>query len=202
MMLYVVEKIITLSCCEQVKVPEDFHHYFVLLFSCIVELLIEIIQGTEDSNFLSLINQKFDGNQRLMINANRMDPVLKKGKAFDSFLKCVKNLIISDDQNSEELDSIRKMLMDFFLAFHSCISSQKLRDSISTLWSFGNPSFAPTEGNRLQTCLRPSPNPARHALPLPPTTAPPSRPRPPATTTFLRVTCQPRLDKAPFFSAS
>ena len=117
MMLYVLEKIITLSCWEQVKVPEDFHHYFVLLFSCIVELLIEIIQGTEDSNFLSLINQKFDGNQRLMINANRMDPVLKKGKAFDSFLKCVKNLIISDDQNSEELDSIRKMLMDFFLAF-------------------------------------------------------------------------------------
>lgn len=117
MMLYVLEKIISLSCWEQVKTSEDFHHYFVLLFSCIIELLIEIIQGTEDSNFLSLINQKFDGNQRLMINANRMDPVLKKGKAFDSFLKCVKNLIISDDQNSEELDTIRKLLMDFFLAF-------------------------------------------------------------------------------------
>jgi hypothetical protein len=85
MFLFILEKIIILSCWKQVKKPEDFHNYFVLLFSCIIELLIEIIQGTEDSNFLSLINQKYEGNQKLMVNANRMDPVLKKGKALDSF---------------------------------------------------------------------------------------------------------------------
>ena len=117
MFLFILEKIIILSCWKQVKKPEDFHNYFVLLFSCIIELLIEIIQGTEDSNFLSLINQKYEGNQKLMVNANRMDPVLKKGKALDSFLKCVKSIITCDDQNSEDLDNIRKLLMDFFLAF-------------------------------------------------------------------------------------
>ena len=117
MFLFILEKIIILSRWKQVKKPEDFQNYFVLLFSFIIELLIEIIQGTEDSNFLSLINQKYEGNQKLIISANRMDPVLKKGKALDSFLKCVKGIITCDDQNCEELDKIRKLLMDFFLAF-------------------------------------------------------------------------------------
>ena len=117
MFLFILEKIIILSRWKQVKKPEDFQNYFVLLFSCIIELLIEIIQGTEESNFLSLINQKYEGNQKLIISANRMDPVLKKGKALDSFLKCVKGIIVCDDQNCEELDKIRKLLMDFFLAF-------------------------------------------------------------------------------------
>ena len=117
MILFILEKIIVLSCWGQVKKPEDFHNYFVLLFSCLIELLIEIIQGTEDSNFLSLINQKYEGNQKLMINANRIDPVLRKGKAFDSFLKCVKQIITLDNHTSEELDSIRKLIVDFLLAF-------------------------------------------------------------------------------------
>lgn len=117
MMLYILEKIIILSCWEQVKQPEDFHNYFFFLFSCLIEMLIEIIQGTEDLNFLSLINQTSDNNQKLLINVNRMDPVLKKGKAFESFLRCVKNLVTCDEQYSEEIDMIKKLLMDFFLAF-------------------------------------------------------------------------------------
>ena len=52
-----------------------------------------------------------------MINANRIDPVLRKGKAFDSFLKCVKQIITLDNHTSEELDSIRKLIVDFLLAF-------------------------------------------------------------------------------------
>lgn len=117
MMLFILEKIIVLSCWEQVKHENDFHHYFVPLFSAVIDLLIEIVQGTEDSNFLTLINQKFEGNQLLMLEANRFDPVLKKGKAFEFFLHSVKGLVISGGQCSKELEGIRKLLLDFFLAF-------------------------------------------------------------------------------------
>ena len=116
LMLYFLEKIIIISGWNRVKEPEDFNDNYAYLFESITIMLIEIIQGTEDSNFYSLINQKFEGGQK-RFNANRMDPVLKKGKAFESFLKCVRNLITHDDTNSIEFNRIRKILMDFFLAF-------------------------------------------------------------------------------------
>ena len=117
LMLYILEKIIIISRWNQVKKKADFHANFTYLFKCLIEMLIEIIQGTEDSNFLNLINQKFESRKKYIINANRMDPVLQKGKAFESFLRCVRTLIIKEDHYCEELNKIRKLLMDFFLAF-------------------------------------------------------------------------------------
>ena len=119
LMLYILEKIIIISGWNLFNgtEEEEINYNFLNLFETIIIMLIEIIQGTEDTNFYSLINQKFEGGQKRLINANRMDPVLKKGKAFESFLKCVRNLIIQDCSNLTQFNKIRKILMDFFLAF-------------------------------------------------------------------------------------
>ena len=119
LMLYILEKIIIISGWNLFNGSEEqeINYNFINLFETIIIMLIEIIQGTEDTNFYSLINQKFEGGQKRLINANRMDPVLKKGKAFESFLECVKNLIIIECNNLTNFNKIRKILMDFFLAF-------------------------------------------------------------------------------------
>ena len=118
-MLFILEKIIIISGWNLFNgtEEEEINYNFINLFETIIVMLIEIIQGTEDTNFYSLINQKFEGGQKRLINANRMDPVLKKGKAFESFLKCVRNLITQDCNNLTKFNRIRKILMDFFLAF-------------------------------------------------------------------------------------
>ena len=119
LMLFILEKIIIISGWNLFNgtEEEEINYNFINLFETIIVMLIEIIQGTEDTNFYSLINQKFEGGQKRLINANRMDPVLKKGKAFESFLKCVRNLITQDCNNLTKFNRIRKILMDFFLAF-------------------------------------------------------------------------------------
>ena len=119
LMLFILEKIIIISGWNLFNgtEEEEINYNFINLFETIIIMLIEIIQGTEDTNFYSLINQKFEGGQKRLINANRMDPVLKKGKAFESFLKCVRNLITQDCSNLTQFNRIRKILMDFFLAF-------------------------------------------------------------------------------------
>ena len=119
LMLFILEKIIIISGWNLFNGSEEqeLNYSFMNLFETIIIMLIEIIQGTEDTNFYNLINQKFEGGQKRLINANRMDPVLKKGKAFESFLKCVRNLIIQDGSNLTQFNKIRKILMDFFLAF-------------------------------------------------------------------------------------
>ena len=119
LMLYILEKIIIISGWNLFKdsEEEEINVNFINLFETIIIMLIEIIQGTDDTNFYSLINQKFEGGQKRLINVNRMDPVLKKGKAFETFLKCVRNLITQDCSNLTQFNRIRKILMDFFLAF-------------------------------------------------------------------------------------
>ena len=119
LMLFILEKIIIISgwnLYDDSK-EDEINYYFMNLFEKIIYMLIEIIQGTEDKNFYSLINQKFEGWQKRLINIERIDPVLQKGKAFESFLKCVRNLITIDSESLSNFNKIRKILMDFLLAF-------------------------------------------------------------------------------------
>ena len=123
MFLFIAEKLIILSCWKIVRKREDFHKYFFLLFSCIIELLIEIVQGTNKENFKGLFNRRFGELKREIV---AMSPLKKKasrrakyeeGKALEQFLKTIRDIILSDEHNSKEIDNIRKMLMDFLLAF-------------------------------------------------------------------------------------
>ena len=119
LMLFILEKIIIISgwnLYDDTK-DDEINYNFINLFEKIIYMLIEIIQGTEDKNFYSLINQKLESGQKRLINHDRMDPVLQKGKAFESFLKCVRNLITKDCKNLSNFNKIRKILMDFLLAF-------------------------------------------------------------------------------------
>ena len=119
MMLFILEKIIVISGWNiyDDSRADEINYNFLYLFEKIIYMLIEIIQGTDDKNFYSLINQKLENGQKRLINADRMDPVLQKGKAFESFLKCVRNLITTDCTNLSNFNKIRKILMDFLLAF-------------------------------------------------------------------------------------
>ena len=119
LMLFILEKIIVISGWNLYddSRADEINYNFMNLFEKIIYMLIEIIQGTEDKNFYSLINQKLENGQKRIINADRMDPVLQKGKAFESFLKCVRNLISIDCKNLSNFNKIKKILMDFLLAF-------------------------------------------------------------------------------------
>ena len=115
MFLFIAEKIIILSNWSIVRKKEDFHKYFYLLFSCIIELLIEIIQGTNKENFKGLFNKKL--KKIIIFSPKKNEFKYEEGKALEQFLKCIREIILSDEQNSKEIDNIRKMLMDFLLAF-------------------------------------------------------------------------------------
>ena len=120
MMLFVLEKIIILSSWEKAKSEEEVQDYFYGLFSCIIEMLIEIVQGTEQSNFNNLIKTKRTGKFKFFGSAfdNGEDPILyENGKALKSFLKNIKVVIFNDYSDSETIFSIRKNLMEFILAF-------------------------------------------------------------------------------------
>ena len=56
MMLFVIDKIIVISSWEQAKGQDEVQDYFYGLFSCIIELVIEIIRGSDSSNFKNFFN--------------------------------------------------------------------------------------------------------------------------------------------------
>ena len=51
MMLFVIDKIIVISSWEKAKGNDEVQDYFYGLFNCIIDLIIEIIQGSDKSNF-------------------------------------------------------------------------------------------------------------------------------------------------------
>ena len=58
MMLFVIDKIIVISSWEQAKGEDVVQDYFYGLFSCIIELIIEIIRGTDTSIFRNFFNNE------------------------------------------------------------------------------------------------------------------------------------------------
>ena len=121
LMLFVLDKIITLSKWEKVKNEEEVDDYYLGLFSCIIEMLIEIVQGTDRINFDNLIKTRNDNKTRFfrsVFDHNDKDPIMfENGKALRSFLNNLKELMFNDDSDSETIFSIRKSLVEFLLAF-------------------------------------------------------------------------------------
>jgi len=60
MMLFVIDKIIVISSWEQAKGDDEVQDYFYGLFSCIIELIIEIIRGSDATNFKNFLNDEKD----------------------------------------------------------------------------------------------------------------------------------------------
>ena len=77
MMLFVIDKIIVISSWEQAKGEDLVQDYFYGLFSCIIELIIEIIRGTDSSIFKNFFNNEESsdnpGNNNNINNINNLN---------------------------------------------------------------------------------------------------------------------------------
>ena len=73
MMLFVIDKIIVISSWEQAKGEDIVQDYFYGLFSCIIELIIEIIRGTDSSIFKNFFNNEDLEDNSGANNANNIN---------------------------------------------------------------------------------------------------------------------------------
>ena len=71
MMLFVIDKIIVISSWEQAKGNDEVQDYFYGLFSCIIELVIEIIRGSDSSNFKNFLNEEKEEENAAEQNQNK-----------------------------------------------------------------------------------------------------------------------------------
>ena len=101
MMLFVIDKIIVISSWEQAKGEDIVQDYFYGLFSCIIELIIEIIRGTDSSIFRNFFNNEdFEDNSGVNStnNLNNNDTYGNRSSV---------NIInINDNQNSNKTNNI------------------------------------------------------------------------------------------------
>ena len=151
MMLFVLDKIIIISSWEQLKGDDEVQVYFYALFTCLVELLIEIIRGSDANNFKNFFDEENNKNQvhdtvQNPQYINKKDKNIKekgykyqKGKALKIFLQNIRKVMFESTSQSEILFSVRKKLMDFVLSFMeevNCPSKIK-----SLIMSYYNPSI-------------------------------------------------------------
>ena len=151
MMLFVLDKIIIISSWEQLKGDDEVQVYFYALFTCLVELLIEIIRGSDANNFKNFFDEENNKNQvhdtvQNPQYINKKDKNIKekgykyqKGKALKIFLQNIRKIMFESTSQSEILFSVRKKLMDFVLSFMeevNCPSKIK-----SLIMSYYNPSI-------------------------------------------------------------
>ena len=124
---------------------------FYALFTCLVELLIEIIRGSDANNFKNFFDEENNKNQvhdtvQNPQYINKKDKNIKekgykyqKGKALKIFLQNIRKIMFESTSQSEILFSVRKKLMDFVLSFMeevNCPSKIK-----SLIMSYYNPSI-------------------------------------------------------------
>ena len=137
MMLFVLDKIITISSWEQLKGNDEVQDYFYALFTCLIELVIEIIRGSDTNNFKNFFNDeedndieispinntksiKLDENSKMKQTKTFQDDNnyrYEKGKALKVFLHNIRKIMFENSSKSEILFSVRKNLMDFLLSF-------------------------------------------------------------------------------------
>ena len=127
LMLCILMKIITLAKWESVSSTDKDIDYYFDLFYAIVELLIEIIQGTPEDNFPSLMEMKKTKKTPFIIqeraytqaSANRDKSFINKEDEplFPIFLQFIKVILFRDESELETIYQVRKTLIDFLLAF-------------------------------------------------------------------------------------
>ena len=108
-MLFMADKIITVSSWENPKTKDEVQDYFYGVFFCIIEMLIEIIQGSEQHNF-----DVFDFDIERKDTSTNIYP---QGEALRIFLVNIKGILFNNEIDSDILFCIRKDLMEFLLAF-------------------------------------------------------------------------------------
>ena len=100
MILFINNKVLSLSGWENSKKEDDSVKYFYDLFSGLNELLIECVQGNSLENFQNLVNYQ---NNEI--------------RALPLFLNTIKNLLFKDKSFSETVYKVRKQLCDYLLSF-------------------------------------------------------------------------------------
>ena len=79
MMLFVIDKIIVISSWEQAKGGDEVQDYFYGLFSCVIELVIEIIRGSDASNFRNFFSTEKEEETLSLIkeeqNQNKLNDI-------------------------------------------------------------------------------------------------------------------------------
>ena len=149
MMLFVLDKIIIISSWEQLKADDDVQDYFYALFTCLVELLIEIIRGSDANNFKNFFEEekkeggleikKEQENNPLLNNKNENNSKnykYEKGKALKVFLHNIRKIMFENTSQSEILFSVRKNLMDFILSFMEEVNCpSKIKSLIMSYYS-------------------------------------------------------------------
>ena len=154
MMLFVLDKIIIISSWDQLKGDDEVQVYFYALFTCLVELLIEIIRGSEPNNFKNFFEEEIKNNpinsdkgiipnpqsqNKKEINYNSKNYKYEKGKALKIFLHNIRKIMFENTSQSEILFSVRKSLMDFILSFMEEVNCpMKIK---SLIMSYYNPSI-------------------------------------------------------------
>jgi len=119
MMLLILNKILLLSGWEKVTADEDNNiNYFYDLFSCVIELLVETIQGTDKENFNSLYKETVKDIEK---EENEFTSETLEGehmiRVLPSFLNNIKLILFRDVPNSNIIYNVRKELVNFLLAF-------------------------------------------------------------------------------------
>ena len=149
MMLFVLDKIIIISSWEQLKADDDVQDYFYALFTCLVELLIEIIRGSDANNFKNFFEEEKKEGRLEIKKEQESNPLLnnknennsenykyEKGKALKVFLHNIRKIMFENTSQSEILFSVRKNLMDFILSFMEEVNCpSKIKSLIMSYYS-------------------------------------------------------------------
>jgi hypothetical protein len=105
LLLGILSKIIIIAKWEKVKFGQNDHGaaYYYDIFFAIIELLIEMIQGTEKENL-----------EQILQNIKERE---ENSPGFFQFLIAVKNILYRDKNDSAVLYKVRKHIIDFIVAF-------------------------------------------------------------------------------------
>jgi hypothetical protein len=136
LVLSILNKIVLISGWGKVRSSEGLGEsdYFYDLFSCLIEFLIEMVQGSSSNNFSAIIkedkNIKFDELEYLKSKSlslrksttqlqifNQMLNEENKLKALPVFLSNIKNIIFNDISTSQLIFNVKNELANFILAF-------------------------------------------------------------------------------------
>ena len=117
--LLVVEKIVVLSGWDNhTKHNKTVSDYFYEMFSLIIEMLIEIVQGTKEEYLLHLMGNN-TGKDKVDKKSNKFLSNINEEtkKVFPNFIKFIKKVIITDNWNKKLMFNVKKGLADLVLTF-------------------------------------------------------------------------------------
>lgn len=112
--LLIIEiKILILSRWDRNSTEITNNFYFFNIFSAILELLIEAIQGNSEESLSSLLNQE----DNLLAADDDINKSYLKLCVLPKFVTHIQQLIFDDTSNNQIIYEVRKQLFEFYLAF-------------------------------------------------------------------------------------